>query len=302
MSEQLPPPDFNSQNYSRPNQDWVCGWDCEGRACKLGPSPNGQCRVTCECKPVLEKLRDETKGRWKCTRGKDQGGPCEFGPRPDGTCCRPLPRCTPARSLRAKRGRLTVAVCALTVGVLLLLLCGPARHRFINPGPVATHHTGKAFAEWKGASFGVAGFPEGHIACKAGKHTDWGYLREKIAAGADFVITQLFFDNEDFYEFHDHVTKKLGANVPIIPGLLPVLSRGQTKRFVALCGAALPEAFVSRLDELGDDDEAVTQFGIEYATKQCEALLKFGVNGLHFYTLNKPRSTVEIVRNLGLAK
>ena len=84
------------------------------------------------------------------------------------------------------------------------------------------------------------------------------------------------------------------------PGLLPVLSRGQTKRFVALCGAALPEAFVSRLDELGDDDEAVTKFGIEYATKQSEALLKFGVSGLHFYTLNKPRSTVEIVRNLGL--
>ena len=153
-----------------------------------------------------------------------------------------------------------------------------------------------------GSSIGTAGFPEGHIACKAGKHTDWGYLRETIAAGADFVITQLFFDNEDFYEFHEHVTKKLGANVPIIPGLLPVLSRGQTKRFVALCGAALPEAFVRRLDELGDDDEAVTQYGIEYATKQCEALLKFGVNGLHFYTLNKPRSTVEIVRNLGLAK
>ena len=152
-----------------------------------------------------------------------------------------------------------------------------------------------------GFSIGTAGFPEGHIACKAGKHTDWGYLREKIAAGADFVITQLFFDNEDFYEFHDHMTKKLGATVPIIPGLLPVLSRGQTKRFVALCGAALPEAFVARLDELGDDDEAVTQFGIDYATKQCEALLKFGVAGLHFYTLNKPRSTVEIVRNLGLA-
>ena len=155
MSEQLPPPDFNSQNYSRPNQDWVCGWDCEGRACKLGPSPGGKCRVTCECKPVLEKLPGEAKGRWKCTRGKDQGGPCEFGPLPDGACCRPLPRCTPARSLRAKRGRLTLAVCALTVGVLLLLLCGPARHRFINPGPVATHHTGKAFAEWKGASLGV---------------------------------------------------------------------------------------------------------------------------------------------------
>ncbi|HZJ14681.1 MAG TPA: methylenetetrahydrofolate reductase, partial [Chthoniobacteraceae bacterium] len=64
---------------------------------------------------------------------------------------------------------------------------------------------------------GTAGFPEGHIACKAGKLVDWGFLREKIAAGADFVISQLFFDNEDFYEFHDHLVKKLGATVPIIP-------------------------------------------------------------------------------------
>ena len=152
MSEQLPPPDFNSQNYARPNQDWVCGWNCEGRACKLGPAPNGQCRVTSECKPVLEKLPGETKGRWKCTRSKDQGGACEFGPLPDGACCRPLPRCTPTRSLRAQRGRLTVAVCALTVGVLLLLIGGPARYEFINPGPIASHHTGKFFAELKGAT------------------------------------------------------------------------------------------------------------------------------------------------------
>lgn len=153
-----------------------------------------------------------------------------------------------------------------------------------------------------GLSIGTAGFPEGHIACKAGRHADWGHLREKIAAGADFVITQLFFDNEDFYEFHDHMTKKLGATVPIIPGLLPVLSRSQTKRFVALCGAALPKAFVERLDELGDDDAAVTEFGIEYATAQCEKLLQFGVGGLHFYTLNKAHSTVRIVENLGLAR
>jgi hypothetical protein len=155
MTDQLPQPDFNAQNYARPNQKWVCGWDCDGRACKLGPTPGGQCRVTYECTPALERKMFEEKGRWKCTRGKDQGGPCEHGPLPDGTCCRPLPRCTPVRSLRAKRGRLTIAVCALTVGVLLLLLCGPARFKFINPGPISSHHTGKAFAELKGAAFGA---------------------------------------------------------------------------------------------------------------------------------------------------
>ena len=84
------------------------------------------------------------------------------------------------------------------------------------------------------------------------------------------MITQLFFDNEDFFQFHDHLTRKLGVRVPIIPGILPVLSRHQAKKFVALCGAALPEAFVRRLDELGDDDAAVTAFGIEHATIQVE--------------------------------
>jgi methylenetetrahydrofolate reductase (NADH) len=151
-----------------------------------------------------------------------------------------------------------------------------------------------------GFSIGTAGFPEGHLACKAGKYVDWQFLREKVDAGADFIITQLFFDNEDFYEFHHHLVGKLGVRVPIIPGVLPIVSRGQTKKFVELCGAKLPKAFLARLDELGDDDAAVTAFGIEYATRQCEALLKFGVPGLHFYTLNKTHSTTEIVRNLGL--
>ena len=155
--------------------------------------------------------------------------------------------------------------------------------------------------ELGGFSIGTAGFPEGHIACQAGKLVDWGYLRDKIAAGADLVLTQLFFDNEDFYRFHDHLKKNLGADVPIIPGLLPVLSAGQTRRFTALCGAALPEKFLARLDALGEDDAAAAEFGIEWATEQSAALLKFGVQGLHYYTLNKPASTVRIVQNLGLA-
>lgn len=155
--------------------------------------------------------------------------------------------------------------------------------------------------ELGGFSIGTAGFPEGHIAQPLGKIADWEFLAQKIAAGADFVITQLFFDNEDFYRFHEHMTQKLGVSVPIIPGILPVLAHGQTKKFTEMCGARLPEKFLARLDELGDDDAAVAQFGIEYATKQCEELLKFGVPGLHFYALNKAPSTVAVVRNLGLA-
>jgi methylenetetrahydrofolate reductase (NADPH) len=151
-----------------------------------------------------------------------------------------------------------------------------------------------------GLCIGTAGFPEGHIAQADGKMVDWGYLREKVQAGADFIITQLFFDNGDYFRFVEHLTKKLGVAVPIIPGVFPVLSSKQTKKFVEMCGASLPAPFVSRLDELGDDDAAVADFGIEYATAQCEGLLKFGAPGLHFYTLNKARSTTAIVQNLNL--
>ena len=149
-------------------------------------------------------------------------------------------------------------------------------------------------------SIGVAGFPEGHIAQTDGKYADWLHLKHKIDQGADFVITQLFFSNRDYFEFRDYLTS-LGVTVPLVPGIMPILSAGQIKRIVSLCGAALPAEFVSELDKRGNDDEAVAQFGIEYATRQCEELLRQGAPGLHFYTLNKARSTVQVVENLNLA-
>ncbi len=151
-----------------------------------------------------------------------------------------------------------------------------------------------------GFSIGVAGFPEGHVACTEGKYVDWERLKNKIDHGADFLITQLFFDNRDYLEFRDHLTK-LGVTVPLVPGIISILSTAQIKRFVALCGAGLPETLVTELEKRGDDDEAVTQFGIDYATNQCQELLRQGVPGIHFYTLNKARSTTAILKNLGLA-
>ena len=147
---------------------------------------------------------------------------------------------------------------------------------------------------------GVAGFPEGHIACKEGKHTDWKHLKTKIDAGADFVITQLFFDNADFFHFRDHMRQTHGVGIPLVPGIIPISGAAQIKRFTALCGARIPEALSAKLEELGDDDAAVIDFGIEYATRQCEELLRAGVPGVHFYTLNKAHSTVRILQNLGL--
>jgi methylenetetrahydrofolate reductase (NADPH) len=150
-------------------------------------------------------------------------------------------------------------------------------------------------------SISVAGFPEGHIACKEGKLADWEHLKAKVDAGADFVITQLFFDNADFFEFRDYVTGRLGVRVPIVPGVISILNAAQTIKFTQLCGAKIPPPLRAKLDGLGNDEEAAIQFGIECATRQCEELLRAGVPGLHFYTLNKSRSTVQILKNLGLA-
>ncbi len=154
--------------------------------------------------------------------------------------------------------------------------------------------------ELGGFSIGTAGFPEGHLACKEGKHVDWQRLKNKIDCGADFVVTQLFFDNADFFEFRDHLVKQLGVKVPIFPGILPVQSASQTKRITALCGAKIPAPMLAELEKFADDDEAAMQFGIDYATRQCAELLRAGVPGLHMYTLNKAHPTTQVLKNLKL--
>lgn len=151
-----------------------------------------------------------------------------------------------------------------------------------------------------GFSIGTAGFPEGHIACKEGKYVDWQRLQTKIACGADFVITQLFFNNEDFFEFQAYL-RQLGVTVPVCPGILPIISVPQLKRFSVLCGAKIPSALEKELEGIADDDEAVTTFGIEYATRQCLELIQAGIPGLHFYTVNRPFSVAKILANLKLA-
>ncbi|MGC8990446.1 MAG: methylenetetrahydrofolate reductase [Verrucomicrobiia bacterium] len=152
-----------------------------------------------------------------------------------------------------------------------------------------------------GFSVGVAGFPEGHIECREGKHVDWLRLKEKIDRGADFVITQLFFDNSFFYEFRDHLIRHLHVNVPIVPGIITILNASQIRKFTALSGASIPQTVIDKLHQLGDNDEAVADFGVEFATQQCADLLRNGVPGIHFYTLNKARSVSRILANLGMA-
>jgi methylenetetrahydrofolate reductase (NADPH) len=179
--------------------------------------------------------------------------------------------------------------------------CGTGEFRTTPGGFEFSYQLVRFLRELGGFSIGTAGFPEGHIACKEGKVVDWQRLKAKIDEGADFVLTQLFFDNADFLEFRDYLTKKLGAKVPICPGILPILSAAQIKRFTTMCGAKMPEPLVEKLGTMAEDDEAAAEYGIEYAAKQCEQLLREGVPGIHFYTLNKARSTTEVLKNLGLA-
>ena len=154
--------------------------------------------------------------------------------------------------------------------------------------------------EMGGFCIGAAGFPEGHIACKEGREVDWDRLKQKVDCGVDFVLTQLFFSNTDYFRFRDYLAKK-GLNIPVCPGIVPFLSASQIKRFTTMCGATIPASLMTGLDKYKDDDEACAEFGIEYATSQCIELLRGGVPGLHFYTLNKARSTAQVIRNLQLA-
>lgn len=143
-------------------------------------------------------------------------------------------------------------------------------------------------------SIGVAGYPEGHIE-SPNIDTDISYLKAKVDKGADAIFTQLFFDNNNFYKFIDK-TEKAGINIPIIPGIMPIISEKQVEKMVKLANITVPKNIQKNICKLKDKD--LIEFGIEYASFQCEELIKNGIKGLHFYTLNKSYSTNQILNNI----
>ncbi|MBI1977849.1 MAG: methylenetetrahydrofolate reductase [NAD(P)H] [Candidatus Omnitrophica bacterium] len=149
-------------------------------------------------------------------------------------------------------------------------------------------------------SLAVAGYPEGHIECPD-KEEDLKHLKQKVNEGADAVITQLFFCNEDFFHFVDRA-RRIGIKIPIVPGIMPVTHGPQIQRFATMCGAKIPEVMQDAIQKFGEDQASVEAFGIEHATKQCKDLLQNGVPGIHFYTLNKSHATERICLNLDLAE
>jgi methylenetetrahydrofolate reductase (NADPH) len=170
-----------------------------------------------------------------------------------------------------------------------------------QPHPDGFHHAVELVREAVALgcfSVAVAGFPEIHPRATS-READLRFLKEKIEVGAAAIITQLFFDNDDYFRFVDDL-RKLGVTVPIVPGVLPILSAPQVRRFTALCCSKIPPRLERELVKVESDDEAAVEMGIEYASRQCEHLIQFGVPGLHFYSLNKSYSVQAICKNLGL--
>jgi methylenetetrahydrofolate reductase (NADPH) len=144
-------------------------------------------------------------------------------------------------------------------------------------------------------SVGGAAYPEKHVEC-ADPELDLANLKRKVDAGVDFLITQLFFDNERFWDFCQRA-RAAGITVPIVPGIMPITNPKQAERF----GATLPPQLAEELKRRQDDPRAVMELGISHATAQCIDLLRGGAAGIHFYTLNRSTATREVFAELRVA-
>ena len=147
-------------------------------------------------------------------------------------------------------------------------------------------------------AIGAACFPEVHIHATDAE-SDLRYLKEKVDAGARFLITQLFFDNQAYYDFVARA-REIGIDAPIIPGIMPITDAGQIKRITGMCGAKIPDRLLRELELRGDQPGSVTDLGVAYATLQCADLLANGAPGIHFYTLNRSPATRAILSALRL--
>jgi len=155
-----------------------------------------------------------------------------------------------------------------------------------------------AFTKRHEAGFCLAGacYPETHSEAKDAE-TDVRYLKQKVDAGVDFLITQLFFDNADYFSFVERA-RRAGIEKKIIAGIWPITNLSQIKRITGMCGATIPDSLLARLERVKDDPEGVRAVGVEHAVAQCRELVDRGAPGIHFYTLNRSRATVEILEAL----
>ncbi len=154
-------------------------------------------------------------------------------------------------------------------------------------------------ADPRGFGIGVAAFPEGHPGTP-NRIIEMDHLKAKVDAGADYICTQMFFDNRDFYDFRDRCDLA-GINIPIIAGIMPVTTlKSMTRMADFAAGARFPAGLIKAMKRTGDDTQASNRVGIHWATEQCRDLLDNNVKGIHFYTLNKSQATRDIYRSLGI--
>jgi methylenetetrahydrofolate reductase (NADH) len=146
---------------------------------------------------------------------------------------------------------------------------------------------------------GVAGYPEKHQEAPD-PQADLEHLKQKVEAGADAVFTQLFYENRSFFDFRDRY-QRLGIQVPLIPGIMPITEFARIKRITSLCGAKMPVDLAARLEAVRDDTQAQFEIGVEHAVNQCRELIESGVPGIHFYVLNRSKACEIILDALGLA-
>ncbi len=147
-------------------------------------------------------------------------------------------------------------------------------------------------------SLGGGAYPEGHPESPS-LEADLRHFRLKVEAGLDFAITQLFFNNAHYFGFLERA-RRAGIGIPILPGIMPITDYAQLRRFTEVCGASIPGPLLSKLEKHRDDPQAVLEIGVEHALKQVRELLEAGVEGVHFYTLNKSPATRMVLEGLGL--
>ncbi len=155
-------------------------------------------------------------------------------------------------------------------------------------------------ASLKTYCIGVGVYPEGHLE-SPNLAVDMLHTKEKIEAGADFAITQMFFENRFFYDFVERA-EKAGIGVPIIPGIMPVTDLERTSRLSQQCGATLPDSLARRMAEASASPQEASKIGMEFTINQCEELLRNNIRYLHFYSMNRPDIVVEIFDRLGLER
>ena len=148
----------------------------------------------------------------------------------------------------------------------------------------------------RGICVGAACYPEGHVSCED-VDADVDFLKEKQDAGADFFLSQLFFDNSAFYRFMERAARH-GITKPISAGIMPILSKSQIMRMIFMCGASLPRDIILILNKYENDPESLRKAGIEYASKQIIDLIKNGAQGIHIYSMNRPENAAEILENI----